>query len=179
MKVRKVIANEKVKETIEFAQNIVDQGKKVIIFTNFTDTLQLIHTHFGKESVYLDGSCSKQQRQYSVDQFQENEKIKVFVGNLKAAGVGLTLTSAEVVIMNDLSFVPAEHSQAEDRAYRYGQKNNVIVYYPLFDNTIEGVIYDILNNKKQVIRTVMGDGVIEQSSGDMVEEILNLINKRR
>ena len=179
MKVRKIIANEKVNQTIEIAENIIEQGKKVIIFTNFTDTLQLIHNHFKKESVYLDGSCSKQQRQHSVDQFQENEKIKVFVGNLKAAGVGLTLTSAEVVIMNDLSFVPAEHSQAEDRAYRYGQKNNVIVYYPLFDNTIEGIIYDILNNKKQVIRTVMGDGEIEQTSGDMVEEILNLINKRR
>jgi SWI/SNF-related matrix-associated actin-dependent regulator 1 of chromatin subfamily A len=177
MKVRKVIANEKVKDTIEFVQNIVDQGKKVIIFTNFTDTLQLIHNHFGKESVYLDGSCSKVQRQYAVDQFQENEKIKVFVGNLKAAGVGLTLTSAEVVIMNDLSFVPAEHAQAEDRAYRYGQKNNVLVYYPIFENTIEGVIYDILNKKKKVIGTVMGDEL--QETGDVVEEILNLINRRR
>jgi SWI/SNF-related matrix-associated actin-dependent regulator 1 of chromatin subfamily A len=176
MKVRKVIANEKVKETIEFVQNIIDQGKKVIIFTNFTDTLQLIHSHFGKESVYLDGSCNKVQRQYAVDQFQENEKIKVFVGNLKAAGVGLTLTAAEVVIMNDLSFVPAEHAQAEDRAYRYGQKNNVLVYYPIFENTIEGVIYDILNNKKKVIGTVMGDEL--QESGDVVEEILNLINKK-
>jgi SWI/SNF-related matrix-associated actin-dependent regulator 1 of chromatin subfamily A len=175
MKVRKVIANEKVKDTIEFAQNIIDQGKKVIIFTNFTDTLQLIHNHFGKESVYLDGSCNKVQRQYAVDQFQENEKIKVFVGNLKAAGVGLTLTAAEVVIMNDLSFVPAEHAQAEDRAYRYGQKNNVLVYYPIFENTIEGVIYDILNKKKKVIGTVMGDEIIE--STDVVEEILNLINK--
>jgi len=175
MKVRKVIANEKVKDTIEFAQNIIDQGKKVIIFTNFTDTLQLIHNHFGKESVYLDGSCNKVQRQYAVDQFQENEKIKVFVGNLKAAGVGLTLTSAEVVIMNDLSFVPAEHAQAEDRAYRYGQKNNVLVYYPIFENTIEGVIYDILNKKKKVIGTVMGDEIVE--SVDVVEEILTLINK--
>ena len=176
MKVRKVIANEKVKETIEFVQNIIDQGKKVIIFTNFTDTLQLIHSHFGKESVYLDGSCNKVQRQYAVDQFQENEKVKVFVGNLKAAGVGLTLTAAEVVIMNDLSFVPAEHAQAEDRAYRYGQKNNVLVYYPIFENTIEGVIYDILNKKKKIIGTVMGDEV--QDSGDVVEEILNLINKK-
>ena len=175
MKVRKVIANEKVKDTIEFVQNIIDQGKKVIIFTNFTDTLQLIHNHFGKESVYLDGSCNKVQRQYAVDQFQENEKIKVFVGNLKAAGVGLTLTSAEVVIMNDLSFVPAEHAQAEDRAYRYGQKNNVLVYYPIFENTIEGVIYDILNKKKKVIGTVMGDEIVE--SVDVVEEILTLINK--
>jgi SWI/SNF-related matrix-associated actin-dependent regulator 1 of chromatin subfamily A len=176
MKVRKVIANEKVKDTIEFTQNIIDQGKKVIIFTNFTDTLQLIHNHFGKESVYLDGSCNKVKRQYAVDQFQENEKVKVFVGNLKAAGVGLTLTAAEVVIMNDLSFVPAEHAQAEDRAYRYGQKNNVLVYYPLYENTIEGVIYDILNKKKKVIGTVMGDEV--QDTGDVVEEILTLINKK-
>jgi SWI/SNF-related matrix-associated actin-dependent regulator 1 of chromatin subfamily A len=178
MKVRKIIANEKVKHTIEFVENILEQGKKVIIFTNFTDTLQMIHNHFGKQSVYLDGSCSKPQRQYAVDQFQDNEKIKVFVGNLKAAGVGLTLTSAEVVIMNDLSFVPAEHAQAEDRAYRYGQKNNVLVYYPLFDNTIEGAIYDILNRKKQIINTVMGDDLLE-NGGDIVEEILNSINKRR
>jgi len=178
MKVRKVIANEKTKQTIEFAENIIDQGKKVIIFTNFTDTLQTIYQHFGKQAVYLDGSCSNAIRQQAVDQFQNDDKVKVFVGNLKAAGVGLTLTSAEAVIMNDLSFVPAEHAQAEDRAYRYGQKSNVLVYYPLFENTIEGAIYDILNRKKEIIRTVMGDGIVE-NTGDIVEEILNLINNKR
>ena len=178
MKVRKVIANEKTKQTIEFAENILEQGKKVIIFTNFTDTLQTLYQHFGKQAVYLDGSCSNSMRQQAVDSFQNDDKIKVFVGNLKAAGVGLTLTAAEVVIMNDLSFVPAEHAQAEDRAYRYGQKSNVLVYYPLFENTIEGVIYDILNKKKRIINTVMGDGIIE-NPGDVAEEILKLINKRR
>jgi SWI/SNF-related matrix-associated actin-dependent regulator 1 of chromatin subfamily A len=177
MKVRKVIANEKTKQTIEFAENILEQGKKIIIFTNFTDSLQTIYNHFGKQAVYLDGSCSNSVRQQAVDSFQNDEKIKVFVGNLKAAGVGLTLTSAEVVIMNDLSFVPAEHAQAEDRAYRYGQKSNVLVYYPLFENTIEGAIYDILNKKKEIIRTVMGDQTPE-NVGDVAEEILNLINKR-
>ena len=178
MKVRKVIANEKVKQTIEFTENILEQGKKVIIFTNFTDTLQTIYQHFGKQAVYLDGSCSNAVRQQAVDQFQNNEKITVFVGNLKAAGVGLTLTAAEVVIMNDLSFVPAEHSQAEDRAYRYGQKSNVLVYYPIFENSIEGAIYDILNKKKQIIRTVMGDQ-IQENVGDVAEEILKMINKYR
>ena len=177
MKVRKVIANEKVNQTIEFAENILEQGKKVIIFTNFTDTLQSIYQHFGKKAVYLDGSCSNSQRQQAVDLFQNDEKVQVFVGNLKAAGVGLTLTAAEVVIMNDLSFVPAEHAQAEDRAYRYGQKSNVLVYYPLFDNSIEGAIYDILNKKKEIIRTVMGDEMT-YNSADVVEEILKLINKR-
>jgi SNF2 family DNA or RNA helicase len=60
--------------------------------------------------------------------------------------------------MNDLSFVPAHHSQAEDRAYRYGQKNSVLVYYPVFENTIEMNIYNILQKKKNVIDQVMGDG---------------------
>jgi SWI/SNF-related matrix-associated actin-dependent regulator 1 of chromatin subfamily A len=178
MKVRKVIANEKTNQIIEFTENILEQGKKVIIFTNFTDTLQKIYQHFGKQAVYLDGSCSNSMRQQSVDSFQNDDKIRVFVGNLKAAGVGLTLTAAEVVIMNDLSFVPAEHSQAEDRAYRYGQKSNVLVYYPIFDNTIEGAIYDILNKKKQIIRTVMGDQIPE-NIGDVAEEILSIINKSR
>jgi SWI/SNF-related matrix-associated actin-dependent regulator 1 of chromatin subfamily A len=178
MKVRKVISNEKTKQTIEFAENILEQGKKVIIFTNFTDSLQTMYQHFGKQAVYLDGSCSNSMRQQAVDEFQTNDKIRVFVGNLKAAGVGLTLTAAEVVIMNDLSFVPAEHSQAEDRAYRYGQKSNVLVYYPIYDNTIEAAIYDILNKKKQIIRTVMGDEIPE-NIGDVAEEILSMINKYR
>jgi len=176
MKVRQIIAEEKIKQTIELAQNIIDQDKKVIIFTNFTDTLKKIHEHFGKQSVYLDGSCTKPQRQYAVDQFQENDKIKVFVGNLKAAGVGITLTAGEACIMNDLSFVPSDHSQAEDRAYRYGQKNTVSVYYPIFENTIEGIIYDMLNYKKNVFETVMGDNL---DKGDFVEQMMNQINQRR
>ena len=176
MKVRQVIAEEKVPITIELAENIIEQGKKVIIFSNFTEPLKKIHEHFGKKSVYLDGSTSKPARQDAVDRFQEDDKVQVFCGNIKAAGVGITLTAAEACIMNDLSFVPAEHSQAEDRAYRYGQKNTVSIYYPLFENTIEGVIYDILDRKKKIIGTVMGD--IEENSVDIVEQILNEINSK-
>jgi SWI/SNF-related matrix-associated actin-dependent regulator 1 of chromatin subfamily A len=177
MKVRKVIAQEKINNTIELAENIIEQGKKIIIFTNFTDTLNQIYNHFGKSAVYLDGSCSKFHRQNAVDEFQTNDKIKVFVGNLKAAGVGITLTSAEAVIMNDLSFVPAEHSQAEDRSHRIGQKNSTSVYYPLFENTIEGAIYDILNRKKKIISTVMGDSMMDDAS--TIEEMLNMISVNR
>ncbi len=173
MKVRQVIANEKVESTIELCENILEQDKKVIVFTNFTDTLHRIHSHFGKKAVYLDGSCSKIARQHAIDEFQNNDKIKVFVGNLKAAGVGITLTAGEVIVMNDLSFVPSDHAQAEDRAYRYGQKNNVLVYYPIFENTVEGAIYDILSHKKQIINQVMGDNL---NNGDIVEEIMSKIN---
>jgi SWI/SNF-related matrix-associated actin-dependent regulator 1 of chromatin subfamily A len=175
--VRQVLAEEKTSHTIELAENIIEQGKKVIIFCNFTKSLETICEHFGKAAVRLDGSMSKIQRQDSVDRFQEDEKVKVFVGNIKAAGVGITLTAAEAVIMNDLSFLPSDHSQSEDRAYRYGQKNNVLVYYPIFENTIEGIIYDILNAKKKIIGTVMGD--IQQDETNVVEEILKLINKQR
>ena len=174
--VRQVIAEEKTQHTIELAENIVEQGKKVIIFCNFTKSLETIVNHFGKSAVRLDGSMSKIQRQDAVDRFQEDEKVKVFVGNIRAAGVGITLTAAEAVIMNDLSFLPSDHSQSEDRAYRYGQKNNVLVYYPIFDNTIEGIIYDILNTKKRIIATVMGDTPDETN---IVEEILKSINQRR
>jgi SWI/SNF-related matrix-associated actin-dependent regulator 1 of chromatin subfamily A len=175
-KVRQIIADEKISQTIEIAENIIEQDKKVIIFCNFTDSLNKITEHFGKAAVKLDGSMSKHERQFSVDQFQENDKVKVFVGNIKAAGVGITLTSAEAVIFNDLSFLPSDHAQSEDRAYRYGQKNNVLVYYPIFENTIEGIIYDILHNKKQVIATVMGDN---QNTADAAEEILKRINEMR
>ena len=176
MKVRQVIAEEKIKDTIELAENILEQDKKVIIFTNFTETLNRIADHFGKQAVRLDGSTSKPQRQYAVDQFQDNDKIKVFVGNVKAAGVGITLTAAEAVIINDLSFVPGDLAQAEDRAYRYGQKNSVSVYYPIFDNSIEGIIYDMVNRKKQNIGTVMGDDLEEK--GDFISNIMNKINNR-
>ena len=175
-KVRQIIAEEKIQQTIEIAENIIEQGKKVIVFCNFTDSLNKIVEHFGKTAVKLDGSMSQHERQYSVDQFQENEKIKVFVGNIKAAGTGITLTAGEAAIFNDLSFLPSDHAQAEDRSYRYGQKNNVLVYYPIFENTIEGIIYDILNNKKQVIATVMGDN---QNPADTAEEILKRINHLR
>jgi SNF2 family DNA or RNA helicase len=174
MKVRQVIAEEKIKDTIELSENILEQGKKVIIFTNFTETLNKIADHFGKQAVRLDGSTSKPQRQYAVDQFQENEKVKVFVGNLRAAGVGITLTAAEAVIMNDLSFVPGDLSQGEDRAYRYGQNNSVSIYYPLFINSIESIIYDMVNEKKKNINTVMGDNLDDK--GDFIANIMNKIH---
>lgn len=174
MKVRQIIADEKVKNTIELIENTLEQERKVIVFSNFTDSLNKIYEHFKKNAVKLDGSSTMKQRQDSVDKFQNEDKIKVFVGNIKAAGVGITLTSGDVVIFNDLSFVPADHSQAEDRAYRIGQKNSVSVLYPIFENTIEGIIYDMLDRKKKIISTVLGDNLIEtDTTEDILTQILN------
>ena len=163
MKVRQVIAYEKVEYTSEIIDRCLEQGKKVIVFTNFTMTLDMLHEKYKKNSVVLDGRMSKEKRQQSVDRFQSEDKIKIFISNIIAGGVGITLTAAEAVIMNDLSFVPAHHSQAEDRAFRYGQKKNVIVYYPIFENTMEKIVYNILNKKKNIIDQVMGDGDFSES----------------
>ena len=173
MKIRQLISYEKIPYTCELIDKCLEQGKKVIILTNFTMTLDMLHEKYKKNSVTLDGRMSKDKRQDSVDRFQNEDKIKIFIGNIKAAGVGITLTAAEVVIMNDLSFVPADHSQGEDRAYRYGQKNSVLVYYPVFENTIEKVIYNILQKKKNVIDQVMGDGEYSESfSKDLLKSLL-------
>ena len=173
MKVRQLISYEKIPYTCELIDRCLEQGKKVIVLTNFTMTLDMLHEKYKKNSVTLDGRMSKDKRQDAVDRFQNDDKIKVFIGNIKAAGVGITLTAAEVVIMNDLSFVPADHSQGEDRAFRYGQKNSVIVYYPIFENTIEKVMYNILQKKKEIIDQVMGDGEYSETFGkDLLKQLL-------
>ena len=173
MKIRQLIAIEKIPYTCELIDKFIEQDKKVIVFTNFTASLDMLHEKYKKNSVTLDGRMSKERRQESVDKFQENSKTKIFISNIKAGGVGITLTAAETVIMNDLSFVPADHSQAEDRAYRYGQKNSVLVYYPVFENTIEMQVYNILQKKKEIIDQVMGDG--EYSDTFASELLKNLI----
>ena len=172
MRIRQLIAYEKIPYTCEIIDRCLEQGKKVIILTNFTMTLDMLHEKYKKNSVTLDGRMSKDKRQENVDRFQNEDKIKIFIGNIKAAGVGITLTAAEVVVFNDLSFVPADHSQGEDRAYRYGQKNSVLVYYPVFENTVEKIIYNILQKKKGVIDQVMGDGEYSESfSKDLLKSL--------
>ncbi len=173
MKIRQLISYEKIPYTCELIDKCLEMGKKVIVFTNFTATLDTLYQKYKKNSVVLDGRMSKDKRQESVDKFQNDDKVKVFISNIIAGGVGITLTAADTVIMNDLSFVPAHHSQAEDRSYRYGQKNSVLVYYPIFENTIEKIVYNILQKKKNIIDQVMGDGEYSESfSKDLIKELI-------
>lgn len=172
MKVRQIISFEKIPYTCEIIDSALEHDKKVIVFTNFTKTLDTLHKNYKKNSVILDGRMSKDKRQVSVDEFQNNPKVKIIICNIIAGGVGITLTASDTIIMNDLSFVPAHHSQAEDRAYRYGQTNKVTIYYPIFENTIEKIVYNILQKKKDIIDQVMGDG--EYSESFSKELITNL-----
>jgi len=172
MKVRQVIAYEKIPYTCELIDKALDQDKKVLVFTNFTMTLDMLHEKYKKNSVVLDGRMNITQKEAAKEKFQDDPKIKVFILNILAGGVGHNLTAAEVVIMNDLSFVPGNHRQAEDRAFREGQKKNVVVYYPVFENTIEQIVYNILQRKKDVIDQVMGDGEYSESFGkEFIKEL--------
>ena len=165
---RKYLALEKTKQSIALAEQAIENGKKVIIFTNFTHSFDALMKHFGKLAVGHNGKMNGTQKQNSVDQFQNNPNIKVFIGNLISAGTAITLTEAEVVIMNDLDFVPANHAQAEDRAHRIGSTSTTNVYYPIVVGTIDEMMFKILEKKRRIIDTVIGD---EHVSMDIEEDL--------
>lgn len=169
---RKYLALEKTKQSIELAEQAIENGKKVIIFTNFTHSFDTLMNHFGNIAVGHNGKMNSKQKQRSIDLFQENDDIKVFVGNLISAGTAITLTKAEIVIMNDLDFVPSNHAQAEDRAYRIGQSSTVNVYYPIAIGTIDEMIYKILEKKRKIIDTVIGD---EHQTIDISNDLITQI----
>jgi len=162
---RTFIAMETVPHSITKAEEAIESGKKVIIFCNFSDEIDAFLKHFKHKAVCVRGGMSADKKQHAVDRFQEDPNCMVFVGQIKAAGVGLTLTEAEVVIMNSLDWVPGNHEQAEDRAYRIGQNKTVNIYYMLIADTIDDLMWRILNNKKRVIGTIMGES-------ELIEEFI-------
>lgn len=172
---RKFVAMQAIPETIDLAEDIIEQENKVIIFTNFTEELMELQKHFGDKCVVHHGSMSDSEKQISVDRFQNSDKVEVFIGNIISAGVGITLTKATHVIFNSFDWVPGNNEQAEDRAYRIGQKNNVTVYYQLFEDTVSVRMWRTLKQKQNVIDTIMGEKEIDEEAvmEIMFEEILN------
>lgn len=172
---RKFIAMAAIPNTIEMVENAIEMGRKVIVFTSFTEELEALSEHFGKLAVKHNGPMTMNAKQKSVDSFQNNPKIKVFIGNIKSAGVGITLTEATVVIFNSFDWVPGSNEQAEDRSFRIGQKNDVNVYYQLFVDTISTRMWNMLNNKKDIINTIMGDNKLteEEITIKMIDNINN------
>lgn len=167
---RQFIAVQAIPYTIEMIDNAIEMGRKVVVFTNFTEELELIANHYGKVAVKHNGVMSTKNKQISVDSFQENDKIKVFVGNIKSAGVGITLTQGTVVIFNSFDWVSGNNEQAEDRCFRIGQSNNVNVYYQLFEDTISTKMWDVLRDKKDIINTILGEN--NMSEDELTEFLL-------
>lgn len=153
-KIRQLISLEKIIHTIEVIDSLLEQDKKVVIFTNFTDTLNILYMNYKKQAVVLDGRMSEKAKQASVDEFQNNDKIRVFIGNIKAAGVGITLTAADTVVFNDLSFLPSDHAQAEDRCVFGGQEILTYNGYKnIADINVGEKVYTHNGNLKTVIST--------------------------
>ncbi|HBY21601.1 MAG TPA: hypothetical protein DEG71_11470 [Clostridiales bacterium] len=152
---RHLLAKEKVTATIEQINNLVEQEQSVVIFTCYNFVVDEILKAFPADSVKLTGDCSQKQRQEAVEQFQAGNK-KVFISNIIAGGVGITLTKAQTVIVNDFDWVPANHAQSEDRIHRIGQneKCNIIYMYASkaqSDEIMAGLLEKKLNNISQII----------------------------
>ena len=151
---RQFIAIQAIPYTIEMIENALEMGRKVIVFTSFSEEQEIIANHFGKLAVRHNGSLSNAKKQHSVDQFQNNDKIKVFIGNIKSAGVGITLTEATVVIFNSFDWVPGNNEQAEDRCVFGGQLVMTNEGYKLIEDiNIGDFVYTHNGNFKKVINT--------------------------
>jgi SNF2 family DNA or RNA helicase len=142
--------------------SIIESGEKVLIFTQFTEMGNLlkhfIAERYNEEPLFYHGGCSMKQRTEMVTNFQTNVADKIFILSLKAAGTGLNLTAANHVIHYDLWWNPAVEAQATDRAYRIGQKNNVMVHRFITKNTFQQKINDMIQAKKALAEMTVSTG---------------------
>lgn len=150
-KLKQVCSRAKVGRIVEDVENAIEQGQKVIIFSQYTQTIGRIANSIGKRAVTLTGENDSEERQKAVDTFQSDPECKVFIANIKAGGVGITLTAASIVIFADMEWSPEIHNQAMDRAHRIGQTGTVNVYYYIAKDTIEEKIVELLSEKKEII----------------------------
>lgn len=156
-KVRVSLHRAKHKAVEERVKDVLATGQKVIVFTAFREGLAKHRKAFGDACVPIAGDDTAEQRLAAVDRFQTDHTCVLAVCNLIAGGVGLTLTAGTHVIFQDLDWVPANHRQAEDRAYRLGQSGRVTVEYMLADGTLDGFIAELLEAKLALIGAVEGD----------------------
>ena len=172
---RKFISKEKIPITIDMVNNFLEQSedKKIIIFTVFTDSLKQLKKEFGDIAVCHNGEMTDKEKQKSIDEFQNNPKIKIFIGNIISAGSAITLTASDTTIFHDLDFVPSNHQQAEDRNWRIGTKGVVNIYYPIFQNTIEEKVFSMLEEKKIIIHKAMGENFDQiDISEDLIKDLI-------
>lgn len=154
-KLRQIAARGKIPAAIEFIQDIMDSGEKLIVFAFLKEVVQEIKNVF-PSAVTIVGDNTSQERQEAVDRFQNDPKCNLIICNYKSAGVGLTLTASSRVAFIEFPWTFADCEQAEDRAHRIGQKDSVNCYYFLGRSTIDEDVWELIQTKKDIANDVTG-----------------------
>jgi hypothetical protein len=174
---RQALAFAKTSATLDFVKGAVDQGEKVIVFSCFDDPVQKFAKELGSTAVVLTGKTPGPMRQQLVDRFQQDDKVRVFVANIIAGGTGVNLTAATQVVFNDLDWVPTNHWQAEDRAYRIGQTRTVNVTYFVARNTIDDFVQAVLETKAALVTAIIeGEALVAGHGGDVLDELQDILH---
>lgn len=133
-----------------------EDTNKIVIFSNFTKVLDAIKNHFGNKCLILDGRITDpKKRQEIVDDFNSNPDYTILAANLQVGGTGYNMQAANKMIINDMSWIPSNMLQAEDREWRLGQTRDVEILYPIYDKTAEEIIYSTVEEKMKIISTVI------------------------
>jgi SWI/SNF-related matrix-associated actin-dependent regulator 1 of chromatin subfamily A len=170
---RGAIALAKVPAVIEWAEELLEAGEKVCIYTGSTEVFDAYMKHFGKIAVGINGKVTDEVRVHAKNQFQKNPDIKVFIGNIIAAGESITLTAASYLAFNDFNWLPTDQLQAEDRIHRGGQMFTCSIYYFICPDTVEEETFADFLRSKDVVQQInnrrTGDGKIKdaQWAGDL------------
>ena len=159
----------------EMLEEMIEQGRRILIFSQFTSLLSLLEIELKKRSIdYALLTGQTRQREQQVERFQQG-KVAVFLISLKAGGSGLNLTQADTVIHYDPWWNPAAENQATDRAHRIGQHKSVMVYKLIAANTIEQKIIEMQHNKQMIADNLLEDGSLQSTDSIELEKLLTLI----
>lgn len=152
---RKYLSNQMVPNTIKLADSFIGKGEKVVIACCYDEELYTLRDYYGDRCVIYNGKVSAKDKDRNIERFTNDPNIMVFIGNIQAAGVGITLLASHVLIFNNISFVPGDNLQMQDRIYRIGQTKNVDIYYQIFRDTQYEKMWNIVLRKSLVINQIV------------------------
>lgn len=171
-KLRHDLGVAKVEKALDHIRDMLDSVEKVIVFAHHHDVIDGLRDgldEFG--CVTVTGQTPGADRQAAVDRFQADPTCRVFLGNIKAAGVGLTLTSASTVVFVESDWTPGWMQQAEDRAHRIGQTESVLVQYLVFDGSMDAVLAQTLVSKADISDRALDREVDPKDMSAVIEHI--------
>lgn len=171
MTLRALAAKAKVPQAIDFIRSFLESGRQLIIFCSLHEIVDALHRSFPK-AVTITGRDSLAAKQAAVDAFQASQ-ASLAICSIKAAGVGLTLTASSTVMFIEFPWTYADCCQCEDRAHRIGQRDNVTCYYMLARNTIDTVLYSIIQAKKSIAAQIMASSDDIPQDEAYFDELMN------